>query len=219
MPLYQAQNCEGNLKLALWQITETKEELLSSLSSGYQEAAYAKRIEQANALHYLASRRAIKELFPHDPVNLLKNERNQPSLLINNKPVHISITHAADMAGAIVSEEYFPGIDLEKIDQRIARVKRKFMNPTEFDFAGGDYQIELQTLIWSAKETLYKVYAKKEIDFKEHLHIIPFQMSSGNMGQFTGYIKKNEFQKKFKIHYQIIANIVLTYTSTYDAEN
>ncbi|MCG9881570.1 MAG: 4'-phosphopantetheinyl transferase superfamily protein, partial [Bacteroidia bacterium] len=211
MPLYSQQFCEGNLQLALWQITENKEQLLSKLSTLYHEEAFQKRSEQANALHYLASRCAILELFPASQIILHKNGLNQPSLLINNKPIYISITHSADMAGVIISEQHFPGIDLEKIDTRITRVKHKFMNQTELDFAGAENQIDLQTLIWSAKETLYKVYAKKEIDFKEHLHIQPFHLNIENKGNFTGFIRKEEFQKKFNIHYQIISNIVLTY--------
>ncbi len=219
MPLYSKQICKGNLILALWQITESKEELLAKLQEGYQEETFQKRSEQANAMHYLASRCLIKEIFPRELVFLNKNEYNQPALLVNQVPFHISITHATDMAGIYLSKENLPGLDLEKIDQRIARVKHKFMNTIELEFAGSENQISLQTLIWSAKEALYKVYGKKELDFKEHLHIHPFNISQDNFGVFTGTILKDHFIQKHHIHYQIIDNIVLTYTSTYDAEN
>jgi len=118
-----------------------------------------------------------------------------------------------------VSHTHLPGIDLEKIDQRIARVKHKFMNKSEFDFAGDEKQIELQTLIWSAKEALYKVYGKKELDFKDHLQIYPFNINQNPTHTFFGTIKKDDFHQKHLIHFQILNNIVLTYTSTYDAEN
>lgn len=219
MPLYSKQICKGNLILALWQITEGKLELLAKLQEGYQEDSFQKRSEQANALHYLASRCIIKEIFPRDQVFLNKNEYNQPTLLVNQVPFHISITHAADMAGIYLSKENLPGIDLEKIDQRIARVKHKFMNRVELEFGGSENQIISQSLIWSAKEALYKVYGKKELDFREHLHIHPFNINQNNLGVFTGDIIKDDFIQKHRIHYQIIDNIVLTYTSTYDAEN
>jgi phosphopantetheinyl transferase len=219
MPLHSHITNEGNLQLALWTISENSEDLKKKLSRGYQEAAMEKRANQANALHYLASRCIIKEIFPNQLVLLNKNEFNQPTLLVNQKPFHISITHAADMAGIYVSEQHLPGLDLEKIDPRIARVKHKFMNQLELDFAGAENQINLQTLIWSAKEALYKVYGKKELDFKEHLQIHPFGLNQTNAGTFVGIIKKDNFFQKHNIHYQIISNIVLTYTSTYDAEN
>ena len=145
MPLYSKQICKGNLILALWQITESKEELLDKLQEGYQEETFQKRSEQANAMHYLASRCLIKEIFPGELVFLNKNEYNQPALLVNQVPFHISITHATDMAGIYLSKENLPGLDLEKIDQRIARVKHKFMNTIELEFAGSENQISLQT--------------------------------------------------------------------------
>lgn len=219
MPLHSHINCQGNLQLALWTIDETSEALHTKLHSGFQEAGMEKRITQANALHYLASRCIITEIFPGQTIALTKNEYNQPQLLLNQKPMHISITHAANMAGILVSHTHLPGIDLEKIDQRIARVKHKFMNKSEFDFAGDEKQIELQTLIWSAKEALYKVYGKKELDFKDHLQIYPFNINQNPTNTFFGTIKKDDFYQKHLIHFQILNNIVLTYTSTYDAEN
>ena len=219
MPLHTHMTCPGNLQLALWSIQENHEELQLKLRENYHELDMEKRITQANALHYLASRCIIKDIFPNQIITLRKNELNQPSLSVNQNPLNISITHAANMAGILVSESYLPGLDLEKIDPRIGRVKHKFMNQHEMDFAGHQNQINLQTLIWSAKESLYKVYGKKELDFKEHLHILSFGLNPTNRGYFYGQIKKDAFQQKLKIHYQIIENIVLTYTSTYDAEN
>jgi hypothetical protein len=55
--------CPGNLQLALWSIQENHEELQLKLRENYHESEMEKRITQANALHYLASRCIIKDIF------------------------------------------------------------------------------------------------------------------------------------------------------------
>jgi len=92
------------------------------------------------------------------------------------------------------------------------------MNENELAFAGNTNQIAEMTLIWSAKETLYKLYNKKELDFKKHLLIEPFSLVQTEKF-FFGTINKDNLTKKQKIHFKFYNQIVLTYTSEKDAEN
>jgi 4'-phosphopantetheinyl transferase EntD len=92
------------------------------------------------------------------------------------------------------------------------------MNENEIEFAGNTAQIAEMTLIWSAKETLYKLYNKKELDFKKHLIIEPFSLVQTE-NCFIGNIIKDNLHKKQKIHFKFYEQIVLTYTSENDAEN
>lgn len=211
MPIAKQINLEENQILAIWEITESHTELIGRLQTTYQEANKEKRSQQANALHWLASRCLIQEVFPHQKLALTKNELNQPSLLVNEEPWFISITHSANMAGILVSKIAAIGIDLEKIDARINRVSKKFMNEAEMAFAGEEHQIIEKTLIWSAKETLYKLYGQKELDFKLHLLIEPFQ-TIDNKGVFFGNICKTKPYFRQQICYELLENIVLTYT-------
>jgi 4'-phosphopantetheinyl transferase EntD len=103
------------------------------------------------------------------------------------------------------------GIDLERIDPRIGRVKKKFMNEQEWNFAGEDSQIAEQTLIWSTKETLYKLYGQKELDFKENLLISPFTIEEN--GVLNTQITKGKIALNIEVQYQKINNYWLTYTS------
>jgi 4'-phosphopantetheinyl transferase EntD len=115
------------------------------------------------------------------------------------------------MAGILVSKNEAIGIDLEKIDTRINRVSKKFMNEAEMTFAGQENQITEKTLIWSAKETLFKLYGQKELDFKLHLLIEPFQINE-NKGVFYGNICKTLPSIRQIICFELLENIVLTYT-------
>jgi 4'-phosphopantetheinyl transferase EntD len=149
---------------------------------------------------------------------LEKDANNRPTLWVNGIQWFISITHAAHMAGIYLSKNKNVGIDLELVDTRILRVSQKFLNDAEQNFAGLTNQIAEMTLIWSAKETLYKLYSKKELDFKKHLNIGPFKLDQTEK-YFWGVIVKDDFSKKQKIHFKFYDQIVLTYTSDNDAEN
>jgi phosphopantetheinyl transferase (holo-ACP synthase) len=76
------------------------------------------------------------------------------------------------------------GVDIELITPRINRVAEKFLNEGEMHFFNEDYvlfleqwgmkgrmQQEFLTLIWSAKEALFKWYGLGELDFKRHMQL------------------------------------------------
>ena len=85
------------------------------------------------------------------------------------------------------------------------------MNENELLFAGELDQIKMQTLIWSTKETLYKLYSNKEVDFKQNLHILPFSLS--NFGSLETLIIKGGLNQKITVHYEEMNNYMLTYTT------
>lgn len=209
MPLHQVKTIVPGLQLAIWKITETDEELLVGLGNKLHQLDHHERIKGANARHYLASRLLIAELFPNQKIELLKDANNRPSLLLNQVNHAISITHSHDLAGILLAQTGHPGIDLERTDRRIGRVKHKFMNDPEFAFAGSETQTLEQTLIWSAKETLFKLYSRKEIDFREHLFIAPFTI--GNQGVLTGLIQKDSMAIHVNITYEVFDEYVLTF--------
>ena len=209
MPLLFQKNINSTCALAVWHITEPKEELLLHFHENFIEQQKDTRTNAANALHYLASRAILLSLFPKQKIELIKDKFNKPKLFLNNIPQHISITHSHEYAAIIFSADQSLGIDLEKIDQRITRVKNKFMNENELEFAGENELITAQTLIWSAKETLYKLYGTKGLDFKQDLHIAPFQAK--NLGSLTCKISKISNNQNFLVQYETIENYVLTY--------
>lgn len=211
MPLVQNKNIFPDVKLAIWFINESNQELLNNIGNNYNEVNYHQRIQQANARHFLASRIILTQLFPEKNIVLHKNEFNKPFLQIEGQPFHISITHSFDYAAVLVAPNSLLGIDLERIDPRIGRVKRKFMNEQEWNFAGEDEQIAEQTLIWSTKETLYKLYEEKELDFKENLLISPFNIQEN--GVLNTQISKGKIELNIEVQYQKIDNYWLTYTT------
>jgi 4'-phosphopantetheinyl transferase len=218
MPLFDQILISENNLVAVWHITETVDNLKAQLSNQYSEAEKEIRLKGANSLHWLASRCLIQEVFKGSKLRLEKDLNNHPTLFVNEIKWNISISHAANMAAIYISKNKQVGIDLESIDPRILRVSQKFMNEQELAFAANPSQILAMTLVWSAKETLYKLYNKKELDFKKHLFISPILLDQPEK-YFIGRIEKEPTALQQKIHYKIYEQIVLTYTSENDAEN
>jgi 4'-phosphopantetheinyl transferase EntD len=98
------------------------------------------------------------------------------------------------------------GFDIEKIDARIERVSHKFINENEKLFA---HNITTKTLIWSGKESVYKWYSKKELDFKLQMEMQSF--TEKNEGNFTCLLNKNELKIEIPVAYFLIDNYVFTF--------
>jgi 4'-phosphopantetheinyl transferase len=217
MPIVQRTNLNQNTVLAVWKITETREELYAQKGNRITDSG--KNLH--DNIHWLASRVLLQELFDDVSIELLKDELNKPALLINGQPFAVSITHSYAYAAVMVSSGQAVAIDLEKIDTRVNRVARKFIRPDEdFDKLGvarnslnltPDEQTTLYyTIIWSAKETLYKYYSKKELDFLANLRIAPFVIQSDEC-YIEGMITKNDYQLKLPIAVKLFDGYVMTY--------
>ncbi|XOV68966.1 MAG: 4'-phosphopantetheinyl transferase family protein [Fluviicola sp.] len=82
----------------------------------------------------------------------------------------ISISHSKNVVAIAENHEFPIGLDLEPLRPNIQRVMHKFLSEEELvNFDCND--IQLLTSIWSAKETLYKLAGRKQIIFRDELHI------------------------------------------------
>ncbi len=204
MPIVIYKQVSEDTVLAIWKITESKEELFAFIGSDF----YEETIRHEN-LHWLASRAIIRGLFPDNNFEITKDSYNKPYLKIDNIDYHISITHSFQYAAVIVSKTKNVAIDFEKLDDRIHRVKHKFMRDDEVNFINQNCETEMLTTIWSAKETLYKFDGKKELDFKLNLKIEAFDFS--NRFEIVGLITRNESINQFSIKVEEMEGYVLTY--------
>jgi phosphopantetheinyl transferase (holo-ACP synthase) len=208
MPLTQVKNIDGTTVLGIWHIRETRDELKAILGTHVSDASQNGG-DAKTPIHWYASRVLLQNLFDAGRIHIHKNIYNKPLLEIDGQKYFVSITHSHDYAGIIVSEKLEVGIDIEQIDPRVTRIMHKFMNEGEMHFAGRSGQCTEQTLIWSAKECLYKLYGNKELDFKGHLFIEPF--IADIRGSFLGRIEKDPFKTRLRVYYEIFDAYVLSY--------
>lgn len=197
---------QGASYLVLWHITEQVSELKALLSERLQDTNSR---TSGDHIHWLASRAALMHFFPRQNVEIIKDAFNKPHLLVDAEPAHISITHSHELAAVIVSKERHVSVDLERVDARIERVEKKFCSASELKMSSGPDKFKYLSVIWSAKETLYKFYGKKELHFDTQLSISPFKIS-GEDFLVEGSIVKDE-KREILIHAEFIRDYVLTW--------
>lgn len=209
MPVTLINKLRENTYLIVWEITESNQQLQDLLHSRLHD--WNAQAQHKENKHWLASRLAILHHFKNEEVDLVKDAFNKPHLKVDEKDVFVSISHSFDKAAVIISQNYPVSIDMERIDNRIERVMKKFCNDDELEMLPhcGEQQTAL-TVIWSAKETLYKWYAKKELDFKKHLWIEPFVIRDTPM-MIRGRIKKESYTKELVIKVVIEKGYVTTF--------
>lgn len=133
------------------------------------------------------------------------DDKGKPHLENDNR--HISISHSHDKLAVIVNNTEATGIDIELIRDKILKIKHKFLCESELTDTSDN--VEKLLIYWAAKETLYKIYGLKEVDFIQNLFITPFEKQ--NSGTIIGDIKLPAFNEKFELNYKIIGNYVLVY--------
>jgi phosphopantetheine--protein transferase-like protein len=180
MPLFYQHNINEHTKLAIWSIEEDEDFFLEKVSVQRSITHPHKRLQ------HLAGRYLLPLLFPDFPhKEIAIADTRKPYL--PNEEYHFSISHSGNFAAAIVSDNSRVGVDIETITPRIHRVAHKFLSNGEADFFNEDYKMfldqwnlkdqvhtEYLTLLWSAKEAIYKWYGNGGVDFKENIHLLKF---------------------------------------------
>lgn len=206
MPIHRIINTEY-YSLFVWHIQEEASELATLLEPYKNLALHGMTADmQQKALHnsQFLSTRLLCFQYAGMMEPIVKDAFGKP----HSNGLHVSITHSHDYTAVIVSEKHKVGIDLERIDPRIHKVAHKFMHDEEY-FFDADEQTEGITLVWSAKETLYKVYSEREVIFKDELRIHPFH--TARRGTFRGDIRKGEPMLGLPLHYTYFHDYILTW--------
>lgn len=196
-----------DFSLSIWENTEQLEELLMDfrLTENENRELSGFKNEQRK-VQWLCSRILLRQLVP-DKKEIVYDEHGKPSLL--NSPYKISISHSKNFVAVIVSKKYDVGIDFEVIEDRIEKIAEKFISPAEWEFLDTKTKKEQMYVLWCAKETLFKLYSKGELDFKENLFVSPFTYHQ--KGSIHSRIQKNSFVKDYTLCYEEINNCMLVY--------
>lgn len=141
----------------------------------------------------LARKKIFETLFPE--CSLSYNDYGAPKLS-NGKA--ISFSHSNELLAIITSDKH-AAIDIEFIDDKAFKTRNKFLNEIELNFVK---DLETATLLWCAKECLYKLYQKGNIIFKKHLKVN--QLSND-------IIKCSLFNKTYQLHFEKINKHWLVY--------
>ena len=199
MPLFETIQFNETTKILIWHITESFEELLSKvvLKEKTQQRLNGMK-SQMHQRAFLSVRMLIQEMGFTDH-EMHYDEFGKPYFNCHN---HISITHSHDFAAIIISDETV-GIDMELQREKILRIADKFVD-TETSYLNTqnkiDYIKEL-TVIWGAKEAIFKIRNEKGISFKDHIRVNAFLLNE-NLTDASMHF--NDLVVDFDVYYKEI---------------
>ena len=193
--------------LGIKKITDNKEMLFRRLSVKQQKEANEQISEmrsERRVIEWLATRVLISELLEND-VTILNSADGSPFL--SDHSCNISISHTKDYVVILLSEKHQVGIDIESISDRIYRIKERFISDKEH--IDPDNSLIHLLLHWSAKETMFKLLHKSEVDFIDHLYVHPF--TPNKKGSFEITESRTKSGKTHQINYEVLPDAVLTW--------
>lgn len=208
MPLIFKENFKEDCLLGIWEIQESFEELFSEvqLNAGEKERLFRFRSD-ARKLEFLSVRILLKALIGMSGP-IVYSDRQKPFL--QQSDYRISITHSRKLTAIMLSKTKKVGIDLEFMSHKISKIAHKFINEDEF-ISSDDEQKKYHLYIhWCAKEALYKLCDKQDINFLTNLTIEPFEPAE--YGVISGWVDNKFWHDKFELSYFSINNYIVVYT-------
>lgn len=193
--------------MGVWRIEEgiadleTRYELKESERATYMAFKNDKRRRE-----WLCVRLMLEEMMGKE-VEIAYKDSGKPYLKGSSK--HISITHTIGYVGVRVADHPV-ALDMEYKSDRVLRIISKFVSESEMGYLDRGDKVATALVIWSAKETLYKLHDIQEIEFDKHLKVSNFDPTKES-GTFTGTIDKGGFRAEVKLRYRITDDLILVY--------
>ena len=219
MPLFYQQNINEETRLAIWKIEE-KESFFERKVPIKKDVSHPHK-----RLQHLAGRYLLPFLFNDFPLEeIIIADTRKPFL--KGEKYHFSISHSGDFAAAIVSKKQRVGVDVEVIVPKIEKIRHKFISDEEYTLArkawdlhdqshGYDEKIlSLQTMIWSAKEAIYKWYGDGLVDFKEHIILQGFSSGSPEPMQNLSFSFTKEKNLTLHIRARFFGRLALAWVNS-----
>lgn len=203
MPLYRNIQPNPQTNVLVWHINESIDELSHNLFLSEKSKIRLDNMQsEVHRKGFLSIRKLLEQLGYTDK-DLFYTSDGKPHLTDGKS---ISITHSFDFSAIIVCQNPV-GIDVEKNRDKIKRIAPKFI-ASEKHFITHQDEIEMLTVIWGAKESLYKIHPDGGLLFKEHLPIEPFSLKDKKT---KGWIKKDKYYEIFNIYFDIFEGYSLVY--------
>jgi len=200
MPLYKTIDVNTTTRVYIWKIEESYDWLSKGikLTQPCQERVDGMKSE----LHQrgFMSVRHLLGAAGYVDADLYYDNLGKPHLKDGN---HISITHSFHFSAIIVSKDIPVGIDIEKQRDKIVKIANKFTPLREYKIiANHDALVSKLTIVWGAKESLFKIHPAEGLSFLNNIYIEDFSFdeaeTTGNVrhnGDITNYsIKFLEFE-------------------------
>lgn len=208
MPIFFQHQVNETTRLGIWKIEETEEFFLSNVPLQKEVTHPHKRLQ------HLAGRFLLQFLFPDFPYELIRIADTRKPYLPDER-YHFSISHCGDYASAIVSSNHRVGMDIEIPSEKVVRIKEKFLNAKEnshFEIRASaliTHNSQLVTLLWCAKESIFKWYGDGQVDFRQHIQLEKIHEGNETIQCFFGKINQ-----RLVVHYRGFDHLVMAWVAS-----
>ncbi len=171
MPLFKTITVDEHTKVFIWKVEESFE----WLAEGVDLTRHCqKRVDGMKSEIHRRGFMSIRHLMAeagYTDSDLYYDDLGKPHLKDDK---YISITHSFNFTAIIISK-HDVGIDIEKQRNKILKIANKFTPLDEYHtLANEDALIRKLTIVWGAKESVYKLYAQPGLAFLQHINVTDF---------------------------------------------
>jgi len=193
--------------LGIWEITETFDQLYPIVKLTWQEEETLKSfLNDKRKVEWLSVRALMKDLLRQEAI-IVYNKENKPFL--RDQSYNISISHSRDLTAILASKKKRVGIDLEFMSHQINQLACKFINELEVittDVEKYNYHLYIH---WCAKEAIYKICDKQDINFRENIIIKPFVPA--DKGTISCVVTNSFGVDTYDVHYYHYNNYMIAW--------
>ncbi len=194
--------------LGIWEIKEDFDSLFSRLKLDADEIETLNGFKnESRKIEWLSVRALINDMTGKDS-RIIYNEFHKPFLKGNS--FHISISHSHELTSILMSKNKKVGIDLEFMSHKISKLYDKFINQQELITSDPELIRYHLYIHWCAKEAMYKICDKQDINFKENLSILPFEPKHD--GCLKGRVLNIHGVEDFRINYTDMDGYAIAWT-------
>lgn len=199
MPLHKTITVGDRANILIWKIEESFE----ALSQGIDLTSHCQqRVDGMKSdLHrrgFMSVRHLLAEQGYTD-FDLYYDQYGKPHLKDGK---HISITHSFIFSAIIISDAEV-GIDIEKQRSKILKIAHKFTPIEEYrTLANHDAIMRKLTMVWGAKESLYKSFATPGVSFLQNIYVEDFRLDSLQTTAQVHFKGKEQYYKVWFIEFE-----------------
>jgi phosphopantetheinyl transferase len=191
MPFLKEFIINDKTKIKLWKVIigELNTEELNS------DEKNLLKLKKNNILReqFLATRKVLA--LENSDYKITYNNNGKPSL---NSKYNISISHSHEIAAVAISDNSKIGLDVQLKESKIFNIQNKFLNKYEKSNIGDDPTVDILTMVWTSKESIYKAVGLKGISFSKNIKIDKvIEKDKIGIGYYINGTEKVKFDLKF----------------------
>jgi phosphopantetheinyl transferase len=114
----------------------------------------------------------------------------------------------------MVSKNKRVGIDIELPNSRVLAISHKFLHKTELEEFNNDNKLpttnyELLTVLWCAKEAIFKWWSFGSVDFRDNIRLQHFALETE--GSINASFNKEGKSFELQLHYKLFEKFCLVW--------